>query len=55
MTPSETKRGRNFMVMLLVAMTIVTFSRILTNGFVDFDDSEYVTGNPAVRVRERPS
>jgi protein O-mannosyl-transferase len=44
-----TKRTQDLLVVLLIVMTVITLGRVLTNGFVDFDDREYVTENPVVR------
>ena len=38
------------MAVLLAAATVAVYGRALQNGFVDFDDRDYVTGNEHVRA-----
>jgi tetratricopeptide (TPR) repeat protein len=42
-------RRKTLIAGALVALTLVVFARTLGNGFVDYDDNQYVTINPTVQ------
>ncbi|MBZ5637179.1 MAG: tetratricopeptide repeat protein [Acidobacteriia bacterium] len=49
MLETRVARQRTIAIVLLATATIIAFSSVGGNGFLDYDDDEYVTLNPHVR------
>jgi tetratricopeptide (TPR) repeat protein len=52
--PPASHTGGRLAGLLLVAITLAAFLGVAGNGFVNFDDPDYVTGNPQVRAGLTP-
>jgi hypothetical protein len=42
-------RSKSFIILLIIVLSVAAFFPVFSNGFINYDDPDYVTNNPDVQ------